>query len=75
MVALLNLNEMTSIIKNVGIFNKGRHFNKEIENEGLGGKVAQEVLRCFCCNESGKQKKIFYKNLMKLTKSFITGNV
>jgi hypothetical protein len=40
MVALLNLNEMTSVIKNVGIFNKGRNFNKENENEGLGGKVA-----------------------------------
>ncbi len=34
---------------------------KENENEGLGGKVAQEVLRCFCFNESGKQKKIFYQ--------------
>ncbi len=25
------------------------------------GKVAQEVLKCFCLNESGKQKKFFMK--------------
>jgi hypothetical protein len=43
---------------------------KENENEGLGGKVAQEDLRNFCCYESGKRKKKFYKNIMKFDKKF-----
>jgi len=47
MVALLKLNEMRNIIKNWGIFNKARLFNKGGSNEGFEGQVAQEVQRHF----------------------------
>jgi hypothetical protein len=36
MAALLKLNEIRSIIKNGGIFNNWRHFNKGNEMKGLG---------------------------------------
>jgi hypothetical protein len=39
---------------------------KENENERFGGRVAQEVYMTFCCNGSGKQKKFFFENLMKV---------
>jgi hypothetical protein len=32
-----------------------------MKNERFGGKVAQEVLRHFCFNRSGKRKKFFTK--------------
>jgi hypothetical protein len=58
MSTLLKLNEMRNVIKNGGIINKGRLFNKGEQTERFGEKVAQEVyLRHFCCNGSGKQKK------------------
>jgi hypothetical protein len=40
------------------------------------GKVAQEVLRCFCLNESGKWKKYLqklYEITIILLKHFING--
>jgi hypothetical protein len=59
--ALLKLNEIRSVIKNGSIFNKRRHFNKGEGNERFGGGVAQEVLRHFCFNRSGKWKRFFTK--------------
>jgi len=61
MAALLKLNEMRSVIRNGSIFNKWRHFNKGEWNERFLGRVAQEVVRRFCFNRPGKQKKFFTK--------------
>ncbi len=62
MSALLKLNEMRSVIKNGGIFNKGRLFNKGEQMEGFGEKVAQGAFAdVFVVTDPVSGKRIFCK--------------
>jgi hypothetical protein len=56
---------MRSLIKNGGIFNKGRHFNKGVsEARCTEEKVAQDVLRQFLIlTDPVGGKDSLYKNL------------